>query len=469
MKKFPPSDLKPRTCYQDSPGKGVLKPQQRLSYTSPPTSPLDSPEKEGGEMTDFSDDRPLTVAEKVRRLESFSSPGGCDTPEGFDTPGGSDTQDSSKGISRRLMLVKVGEGDSKGPVFNQDPASHTYKRVVAKDNRVTVRDYGHCKEVAVESRTVIMHQTSYKVVSQSPPPLPPFRQTSVSTCREGKQLQRNDNIKADPEFLMEWWKTVISWEDLENQLLKHGEAALFDVKAERICHALLLYEQLLNKNGESLNNNITELFSIADNLDKVSKGTKIAGITGGATSAVGGIAAVAGVVLSPFTFGASLALTAIGVGVATAGGVTGASAAIAHKVSVTQDRKKIETVIKDYRAHVDDLEACLAFINRGVGSLRKHNLAVLTGVHTKAVRVAKVVEVAGDSARAMDASSKASGVLNGFSLGMDLFYSDKDRQKLKKGLESKFAKKLRQVAGQLQDGLKELVKVKDMYKELVKE
>ena len=167
---------------------------------------------------------------------------------------------------------------------------------------------------------------------------------------------------------------------------------LYSAKAQRIYHALLLYEQLLNKNGESMKNNITELFSIADNLDKVShththtngrtcvhthphlrcnmhqyaftyekvtiwkekgkklrlhlhestliqtpsqvsKGTKIAGITGGATSAVGGIAAVAGVVLSPFTFGASLALTAIGVGVATAGGVTGASAAIAHKVS----------------------------------------------------------------------------------------------------------------------------------------
>ena len=77
--------------------------------------------------------------------------------------------------------------------------------------------------------------------------------------------------------------------------------------------------------------------------------------------------------------------------------------------------------------------------------------------------------MAGDTARAMDASSKASGMLNGFSLGMDLFYSNKDRQKLKKGLESKFAAKIRQVAGQLQYGLNELVKVKDMNKELLKE
>lgn len=66
---------------------------------------------------------------------------------------------------------------------------------------------------------------------------------------------------------------------------------------------------------------------------KVSKGTKIAGITGGATTVAGGVAAAAGVILSPLTLGASLALTAVGVGVAAAGGITGASAAIANKVT----------------------------------------------------------------------------------------------------------------------------------------
>ncbi|XP_008298897.1 apolipoprotein L3-like [Stegastes partitus] len=85
--------------------------------------------------------------------------------------------------------------------------------------------------------------------------------------------------------------------------------------------------------GGTLKHHIYELRCIADNLDKVSKGTKIAGITGGATTVAGGVAAAAGVILSPFTLGASLALTAVGVGVAAAGGVTGASAAIANKVT----------------------------------------------------------------------------------------------------------------------------------------
>ena len=54
----------------------------------------------------------------------------------------------------------------------------------------------------------------------------------------------------------------------------------------------------------------------------MSKGTKIAGITGGTTTALGGVAAAAGVILCPLTLGASLALTVVGVGMAAAGGVT---------------------------------------------------------------------------------------------------------------------------------------------------
>ncbi|MED6243516.1 hypothetical protein ATANTOWER_021619 [Ataeniobius toweri] len=73
---------------------------------------------------------------------------------------------------------------------------------------------------------------------------------------------------------------------------------------------------------------------------QVSKKTKIAGITGGASTAAGGVAAAAGVILAPFTGGASLALTVVGAGVAAAGGVT--SAAIANKANLNQDKKKID-------------------------------------------------------------------------------------------------------------------------------
>ncbi|KAK6300773.1 hypothetical protein J4Q44_G00288710 [Coregonus suidteri] len=176
-----------------------------------------------------------------------------------------------------------------------------------------------------------------------------------------------------------------------------------------------------------------------------------------------GVAAVAGVILTPFTMGASLGMTVTGVGVATVGGVTGASAVIANKVNSTQDRKKIEIILQDYRAQMGDIEACLRFINVGMEHLKKHIPSTLQGVDTEAIRVTSVAIVTGvGSSSAIEVSNKASGMLQGFALGMDIYFTkQEDGPKLKKGLESKFGKKIPKVAQQLNDGLDEVFKVKD--------
>ncbi len=62
-----------------------------------------------------------------------------------------------------------------------------------------------------------------------------------------------------------------------------------------------------------------DLHAIADGLDRFNKKTKIAQITGGSTSAVGGVATITGLILAPFTMGTSLIVTAVGLGVAMAG------------------------------------------------------------------------------------------------------------------------------------------------------
>ncbi|XP_028978250.2 uncharacterized protein LOC109616078 isoform X1 [Esox lucius] len=278
------------------------------------------------------------------------------------------------------------------------------------------------------------------------------------------------DINLDADCLIEWWEKVQdeSWEQLVNdpEHTKKGEAEQFTVKAQRVLNAVQLFNLLLNTHGENLKSHIYELNGIADNLDKFSKGTKIAGITGGATGAVGGAAAVAGVLFAPVTFGASLALTVLGVGVAAAGGVTGASAAIANKVSSTNDRKKIELVLQDFQAKMDDIEACLTFMNVGMEQLRKHDLSTLKVVNTATYRVAKAAEVTGvGSTSAIKASSKVSGNLQGFALGMDMYFSKsknaKGEPKLKSKLASEFGRKIREMAQQLDEGLNELFKVKD--------
>uniref|UniRef100_A0A3P8YYS5 Apolipoprotein L, 1 n=1 Tax=Esox lucius TaxID=8010 RepID=A0A3P8YYS5_ESOLU len=287
----------------------------------------------------------------------------------------------------------------------------------------------------------------------------------ISSMDDKKKKKKDFYIIKDADCLMEWWENIKSWEYFSNKHARKGEEELFTLKAERILNAVQLYNLLLNTHGETLKNHIMELYAIADNFDKFSKGTKIAGITGGATGAVGGAAAVAGVLFAPVTFGASLALTVLGVGVAAAGGVTGASAAIANKVSHNNDKNKIELNLQYFQAQFGDIEACLTFINVGMEYLKRHDLSVLKWVNTETLRVSKVAEVTGlGTTRAIKASSKASGNLEGFALGMGMYFSNKKNnkgeQKLKNKLVSEFGRKIRELARQLDEGLKELFKVK---------
>lgn len=240
----------------------------------------------------------------------------------------------------------------------------------------------------------------------------------------------------------------------------------FPERVKRVRRALYVYNILLTERAESLQNNINELQSLADNTDKVSKKVKIAKITG-ATGAVGGVAtvaAVAGVVLSPITMGASLAVAAaaIGVGVAATGAATGASAAIAGKVTNNQDRKKVETILQNYTSMMDEIEQCMVFIQMGMEHLRKYNLSSLKNVDTEAVQVARIMEVA-DGGH-LGAVSRSAGIIEGFAAGMDLLFN-KD-QKLKKGKESKFAEKICMVANQLQSQLDECLKYRNRLEEM---
>ncbi|KAM9363770.1 apolipoprotein L3-like [Symphorus nematophorus] len=242
------------------------------------------------------------------------------------------------------------------------------------------------------------------------------------------------------------------------------------VEAEHLYKAIQVYILQMCKHGGFLKEKTAELLCIADNLDKVSKGTKIAGITGGATTVAGGVAAAAGVILSPFTAGLSLALTVIGVGMATAGGLTGASAAITHKVNLTQDTKKIGKTFEEFERHMVEIQECLKFISKGVEQLMQHDLSALNEARMDSERVAQVVKLAvsgGGSARATEANSKASGLMSGFALGIDVhFTKGKDgEKKLKDGHKSKLAKKIRTLAEGVNEALVELMKTKDLFKE----
>lgn len=254
--------------------------------------------------------------------------------------------------------------------------------------------------------------------------------------------------------------------------------------ADKVQKGIRVFNKLFSERAESLWQHVIDLNSMADALDKFNKNTKIAQITGGSTSAIGGVATIAGLALAPVTFGTSLIVTAVGLGVATAGGLTSAGAGISNQVNNSMDRKKVEKIVEDYQAKMVDLNKCLKFIKQGIENLHKFDLikmknhaynrdfpvlsssfyedgamagkAILINAN-EIMRVVQIANVAGSTAaRAVQIASMATGVLAGLFVGMDIYFVAKDSKELKKGAKSEFAGKIREVATQLHDGLVEL-------------
>ncbi|XP_068196135.1 apolipoprotein L1 isoform X2 [Antennarius striatus] len=293
------------------------------------------------------------------------------------------------------------------------------------------------------------------------------------------------------ENLMDWWNSVESWEDTpqDDDMTEKEEAKAFAVTAERVQKGIRVFNKLFSERAESLWQHVIDLNSIADGLDKFSKNTKIAQITGGSTSAIGGVATIAGLALAPVTFGTSLIVTAVGLGVATAGGLTSAGAGISNQVNNSMDRKKVEKIVQDYQEKMVDLNKCLKFIKQGIENLKKFDLikmkkhaynrdfpvlsssfyedgamagkAILINAN-EIMRVVQIANVAGSTAaRAVQIASMATGVLTGLFVGMDIYFVAKDSKELKKGAKSEFAAKIREVATQLHDGLVELNTIRE--------
>ncbi|XP_056092346.1 apolipoprotein L1 isoform X3 [Rhinichthys klamathensis goyatoka] len=307
------------------------------------------------------------------------------------------------------------------------------------------------------------------------------------------EFRLSENEKEDEEDLdglMDWWNTVEQWEDMpkSDNMTEKEEAKAFAVTAEKVQKGICVFNKLFSERAEGLWQHVIDLHAIADGLDRFNKKTKIAQITGGSTSAVGGVATITGLILAPFTMGTSLIVTAVGLGVAMAGGLTSASAGISSTVNNSMDRKKVERIVEDYKVKMADLNKSMKFIKQGITNLRKFNLnkmkkhaynrdfpcfdniyedgamagkAILTNAN-EIMRVMQIANVAGTTAaRAVQIASISTGVLTGLFVGMDIYFVAKDSHELKNGAKSEFAAKIREVADQLQEGLVELNSIRN--------
>uniref|UniRef100_A0A667WRH6 Si:cabz01007802.1 n=1 Tax=Myripristis murdjan TaxID=586833 RepID=A0A667WRH6_9TELE len=262
--------------------------------------------------------------------------------------------------------------------------------------------------------------------------------------------------------LLSWWRTV--------------EGIVVEAAADRVFMAARLFVRLFNQRGASLQQRILELLAVADSADAFHKKTVTASVGGGVASVAGSVTTITGLILAPFTMGTSLIVTAVGIGVATAGGVTSASANITDTVHSKTDRKKVEKMIQDYQEEINDIKECLEFLQVRKESISKKHLnqnvkhvmkeggragkALMINTESL-INTVQVLSVAGGAAKAAQVMSVTTGVMSGLFLALDVFFLAKDSMELKKGARTDFAAKIRDVCKELQDGLLELNRIKE--------
>uniref|UniRef100_A0AAZ1XIB9 Uncharacterized protein n=2 Tax=Oreochromis aureus TaxID=47969 RepID=A0AAZ1XIB9_OREAU len=298
-------------------------------------------------------------------------------------------------------------------------------------------------------------------------------------------------VETEPEEdeLLEWWNTVKGWKEWNetSDFQAEDEEMAIEQAADRVYMAARLFVRLFNQRGASLQHRILELLAMADAADEFHKKTVSAAVGGGVASVAGSITTITGLILAPFTFGASIIVTAVGIGVATAGSITSATANITDTVHSNMDRKKMEKMIQGYQEEIKVIRECMEFVQKGLDTLQEwdfekyaqsaakkamnHNIKHVMKEGGRAgkalmintnqlVSTVQVLSRAGGIAKAAQAISVTTGVMSALFLALDVFFLAKDSHELRKGAKTKFATKIREVCKDLQDGLLELNRVK---------
>ncbi|KAL7374596.1 hypothetical protein ABVT39_003637 [Epinephelus coioides] len=328
--------------------------------------------------------------------------------------------------------------------------------------------------------------------SSSDTEAPPQEVVEVQTLEMAEVPVPSEGVALDPledeEGLLSWWRTVEGWDEWNEANENDEPEEVVEQAADRVFMAARLFVRFFNQRGASLQQRILELLSLADAADIFHKKTVTASVGGGVASVAGSITTITGLILAPFTAGASLIVTAVGIGVATAGGIASASANITDTVYSKTDRKKVEKMIHDYEEEIKDIKDCLEFLQEGMDTLEEWNFekyaesiskkhlnqnvkhVVKEGgragkalvINTESlISTVQVLSVAGGAAKAAQVMSVTTGVMSGLFLALDVFFLAKDGMELKQGAKTEFAGKIRDVCKDLQDGLLELNRIKE--------
>ena len=109
----------------------------------------------------------------------------------------------------------------------------------------------------------------------------------------------------------------------------------------------------------------------ADHMQEFAKGSGIARTVGGSVTIVSGGLAILGVILAPFTVGASLGLTISGITGGILGSGTSIGASLAKDYNIVQDQKKIRAALSELEAEDEVVVKLLASIRKSIQKIRE--------------------------------------------------------------------------------------------------
>uniref|UniRef100_A0A8C1QXD9 non-specific serine/threonine protein kinase n=1 Tax=Cyprinus carpio TaxID=7962 RepID=A0A8C1QXD9_CYPCA len=206
------------------------------------------------------------------------------------------------------------------------------------------------------------------------------------------------------------------------------------------------------------------LEELADGLGTVYYNTTVGSLTGGVVGLAGGITSIVGLILSPFTLGASLIVTGVGIGVAVAGGVTSGVSNVTKMVNQRSNRQKVKLIIAEIQEKIISTICCIQIIQIAVEieQIKLHESRIslsnaqsdenvfanagarlgrgLGGISEliRLTEVTSIGKVAAQTARAVRVAEVATGVLSGLFVAADIFFIALDSKEIHK-LRSDYA------------------------------
>ncbi|XP_039537217.1 probable serine/threonine-protein kinase DDB_G0277449 isoform X1 [Pimephales promelas] len=122
-----------------------------------------------------------------------------------------------------------------------------------------------------------------------------------------------------------------------------------EVLQQRLLTSIDTFNEAYSEHYKDFYTVVSEWKTATDSLEEIHHNCTIGSLTGSVIGAAGGITALVGAILSPFTFGASLIVAGVGIGVGVAGGVTGAASNITNNVKQKALRERFEKLQQDYK------------------------------------------------------------------------------------------------------------------------